>query len=331
MKNKFMNSSIGFFLRYNFVSIIFFSLLFSIITVAGYHFYNKRKQIQEKLCPEVSCPEVSCPKCPEPEIDDFEKNRLERDFYRKKANCAAKKKICINKKSKKECDKEFKNCVENITKKVVCPKLPEEKLKKCPTEFQVFKKAYWPSFLENECGPSKINKCCSKDENDAGGLTCYGVSIEHNHTFYEYLESLGILPKHLKDEDISKIDSTPIEPYSQMKIYMGYFKRPKIYNLPVQLREVVFDNAVHAGPGRAIKILQKACGSHIDGHIGPSTVKQCKNLSADEYIQKRKEFLKTRPSWQEFENGFKARLKRQKTQDNDVIKREIELKKNCVH
>lgn len=33
-----------------------------------------------------------------------------------------------------------------------------------------------------------------------------------------------------------------------------------------------FDAAIHHGPSRAAKILQEACGAHVDGKIGPNTL-----------------------------------------------------------
>ena len=209
----------------------------------------------------------------------------------------------------------FKGCI--IKEKVSIP---------CPSDFKIFTQAYWPAFMENECGPKKEKKCCVNDPNDKGGLTCYGVAIEYNHEFYKYLEAIGYDLKKTKALDV---DSAPIEPYAKMKIYMNYFKKPKIAELPSQLREVVFDNSVHAGPGRAIRILQKACGAHVDGHIGPETITGCKGLSPDKYIQKRKEWLQTRPSWKKYPNGFMARLTRQHNQAEKSLKILNKIQKNC--
>ena len=220
-------------------------------------------------------------------------------------------------------------------RKTECPKCPEvtavekkeKDLKKvCPSEFQVFKKAYWPSYIQNECMKSKLKKCCVNDRNDTGGLTCYGVAINYNHSFFEYLEKIKKLPYQT---DVHFIDSTPIEPYAQMKIYLNYFLKPKINELPIQLREVVFDASVHAGPARAIRILQRACGTRPDGRVGDNTISRCKDLSADKYISARKEWLKTRPSWRNYKKGFTNRLNRQKKQAIDVLNSEKKLVQYC--
>ena len=41
--------------------------------------------------------------------------------------------------------------------------------------------------------------------------------------------------------------------------------------LPAGLDACVFDHAVHAGPARAIRALQKALGVRVDGRVGPAT------------------------------------------------------------
>lgn len=203
------------------------------------------------------------------------------------------------------------------------------KKKKCPDDFEVFKKAYWPAFLENECGENREKNCCVKDKRDAGGLTCYGVAVNYNHKFYSYLREMGKLPEKLKHSEVSKLDSTPVEPYAQLKIYMNYFKKPKINQLPIGLKEVVFDNTVHAGPGQAIKLLQKACKTHIDGHIGNKTIEACKDLPYDKYLSERLSFLKKKKSWKTYANGFQNRIDRQHKQASEVYDREVKLKKNC--
>ena len=185
-----------------------------------------------------------------------------------------------------------------------------KKPKECPSDFHIFKKVYWPYFLQNECRAGKTDKCCHSDSNDIGGLTCYGVAIEYNHSFYEYLDSIG----YPVGSDL--IDSKPVEPYAQLKIYMRYFKKPKIDKLPMNLREPAFDFSVHAGPTRAIRVLQRLCGVKSDGHIGANTIAGCKRLqvTADQYIEARRKWLSTRPSWKIYKKGFENRLKRQAKQ-----------------
>ena len=194
-----------------------------------------------------------------------------------------------------------------------------DSLRRCSNDFEKFKFVYWPAFLENECGLGRENNCCVNDPKDAGGFTCYGVAIKHNHDFYKYLKAIGY---DLNKEKALKINSEPVETYAQLKIYMGYFKKPKIEELPSSLREVVFDNAVHSGPTKAIKLLQKLCKVKADGHIGQKTINACKGIKANDYISARKKWLQTRKSWKNYSKGFKARLERQKEQAIESLSKE---------
>ena len=190
----------------------------------------------------------------------------------------------------------------------VCPEIKKKEIKKC-SDFQDFSLAYWPNFLENEC--IDRNKCCNILKDDVGGFTCYGIAIGYNHKFYKYLKMIGF---DVKKGNPKEIDSRPIEHYAKMEIYMNYYKGPKINKLSNPgLREVVFDNSVHAGPTRAIKLLQKLCKVKQDGHIGNKTITSCKkeNVKVKDYISIRRKWLKTRKSWKENTNGFINRLDRQ--------------------
>jgi lysozyme family protein len=55
-----------------------------------------------------------------------------------------------------------------------------------------------------------------------------------------------------------------------------YWVRPGFHQIdlsPVVI-EMIFDTGVHSGPGRAVKLLQKAIAVTVDGSIGPVT-RQC--------------------------------------------------------
>ena len=58
--------------------------------------------------------------------------------------------------------------------------------------------------------------------------------------------------------------------------------KPKIYKLPLKLREIVFDNAANQGQPAAIRNLQSALGVKVDGAIGPETLNAVKNTSFEE-------------------------------------------------
>ena len=57
-------------------------------------------------------------------------------------------------------------------------------------------------------------------------------------------------------------------------IYLSeYWDAPKFSELSLHsvIEEMLFDAAVHHGPGRSVKLLQKAAGVTADGIIGPTT------------------------------------------------------------
>lgn len=64
--------------------------------------------------------------------------------------------------------------------------------------------------------------------------------------------------------------------------YKDYYIKPKIYKLPLKLREIVFDNAANQGQPAAIRNLQSALGVKVDGAIGPETLNAVKNTSFEE-------------------------------------------------
>lgn len=57
-------------------------------------------------------------------------------------------------------------------------------------------------------------------------------------------------------------------------IYISeYWEAPKLSQLSVHvvIQEMLFDAAVHHGPGRSVRLLQRATGVKVDGLIGPKT------------------------------------------------------------
>ena len=188
--------------------------------------------------------------------------------------------------------------------------------------YKDFSVAHWPNHLENECFPNLHDKCCNISKNDKGGLTCYGVAIGYNHPFFEYLKLIGHDLTKLTPKQAKKIDSTPIEPYAKLKIYSRYYKGPKIDELHKNIRQLVFDNAVHAGPGRAIKTLQQICyrKMKVDGIIGTKTINCSRLMSPRKYVQARTKWLQSKSSWKENSSGFEARIQRQMKQNNFAIK-----------
>ena len=93
-----------------------------------------------------------------------------------------------------------------------------------------------------------------------------------------------------------------------------YYKGPKIDKLPVSIRKNVLDMAINAGPGRAIKILQKLVGAKQDGAIGPETLKKIKEskITNNDYVDARRDFylglVKRKPVYKKFKRGWLNRV-----------------------
>ena len=110
----------------------------------------------------------------------------------------------------------------------------------------------------------------SKDRDDAGGETKFGISKRA-------FPDTNIL-------DLTKADA--------IKIYWEfYWKKFKIEMLPEHLQGITFDMVVNKG-GRGVKILQKAANDKnikdklitVDGRIGRMTAEACQNLEIDRVV-----------------------------------------------
>lgn len=101
--------------------------------------------------------------------------------------------------------------------------------------------------------------------------------------------------------------------------YKDYYMKPKIYKLPLKLREIVFDNAANQGQPAAIRNLQSALGVKVDGAIGPETLNAVKNTSFEELKiklipnikQTYEEIFKVNPEFgKKYGKGLRDRVKR---------------------
>lgn len=96
----------------------------------------------------------------------------------------------------------------------------------------------------------------------------------------------------------------------------GYWDACRCDNLPDHpLRLVVFDAAVHSGPGQSIKWLQSELGVTVDGKLGPKTLGAVLTLSpggldrlALALIDRRLAFLKSLKTWRDFGRGWSSRI-----------------------
>jgi len=131
----------------------------------------------------------------------------------------------------------------------------------------------------------------SKDPNDPGGLTKYGIS-------QRAYPQLAI-------EDLTENDA--------IKLYeRDYWVKVQAQHLPARLRLLVFDCAVNQGVPRAAMMLQRACGVAADGNIGPRTIQAIKDFEVEFLIdsiarQRMQAYIKN-PRWNIYGAGWAVRL-----------------------
>lgn len=125
---------------------------------------------------------------------------------------------------------------------------------------------------------------------DPGGATNYGIT---RATLSRFLD---------REVDVQDVKDLDVETAKDIYHYM-YWNQVKGDCLPLGVDLFVFDCAVNHGPGRAGKFLQQAIGAHVDGIIGPETVKVC--LYAD-VTQALKDMHKQREIFYKSLNTFKT-------------------------
>ena len=94
---------------------------------------------------------------------------------------------------------------------------------------------------------------------DQGGHTKYGITIPFFSVF---------LGRTATETDIRNLTAD-----SAKAVYAKYFRQINIDSIKNEnLLDLIFDFAVNAGEGKALKELQKAAGAAQDGKVGPATL-----------------------------------------------------------
>jgi len=133
---------------------------------------------------------------------------------------------------------------------------------------------------------------------DPGGATMKGVTLA---TYSKYLGRPAGKDelRNISDADLQQI-------YHSL-----YWDRASCARLPVGVDLCVFDMAVNAGPGRAVKLLQETVGSAADGAIGPETLaavaKQNPLHLIRQYSEARRVFYKSLGAYVTFGRGWLRR------------------------
>lgn len=82
--------------------------------------------------------------------------------------------------------------------------------------------------------------------------------------------------------------------------------------MPAGLDYLMFDFAINAGPGRAIKTMQKAIGTNPDGAIGPKTMQALRDANQTDLVAKfsmeKELFYKALPTFATFGKGWMRRV-----------------------
>ena len=93
--------------------------------------------------------------------------------------------------------------------------------------------------------------------------------------------------------------------------------------MPDGLDYLMFDFAINAGPGRAIKVMQKAIGTTPDGAIGPKTMQSLKDANQSELVAKfsaeKEAFYRSLPTFATFGKGWLRRVAEAKTHAESML------------
>ena len=102
-----------------------------------------------------------------------------------------------------------------------------------------------------------------------------------------------------------------------------YWDAVKADDLPDGLDYLKIDFAVNAGPGRAIKTMQKAIGTTPDGAIGPKTMQSLKDANQSELVAKfsaeKEAFYRSLPTFATFGKGWLRRVAEAKTHAETML------------
>ena len=131
-------------------------------------------------------------------------------------------------------------------------------------------------------------------KNDSGNYRPDGVLIGTNRgiTVRALAAYRNVDPNTITEEDIRNVtDEQAREIFRQ-----NYYFKPKLNELPENIRAAVFDQYILSGPN-AIKILQDIAGmpeEEQDGKVGPKTIEAIKNsnITANQYADRRELYFK---------------------------------------
>ena len=121
------------------------------------------------------------------------------------------------------------------------------------------------------------------------------------------------------EAEMRSLTADKVEPLYKKK----YWDAVRGDELPVGLDYLVFDFAVNAGPGRAIKVMQSAVGVTPDGGFGPLTMAAVKAIDPVELINKfsqaKEDFYRSLAQFPVFGKGWLNRVADVKVKANSML------------
>lgn len=145
---------------------------------------------------------------------------------------------------------------------------------------------------------------------DPGGRTNLGVTQK------VWEEWVG---KAVGESEMRALTPATVAPMYRKK----YWDAVKADDLPDGLDYLMFDFAINAGPGRAIKTMQKAIGTTPDGAIGPKTMQSLKDADQAELVAKfsaeKEAFYRSLPTFATFGKGWLRRVAEAKTHAESML------------
>ena len=161
---------------------------------------------------------------------------------------------------------------------------------------------------------------------DPGGATNKGVT---QRTYNAYRRRMGLTTRSVKEITLDEVTALYRE---------QYWAAVSADLLPAGIDYAVFDYAVHSGPKRAIKDLQRVIGAKPDGWIGNETLAKLGDAIETTVIvqlcEQRMHYVRRLRHWKTFGRGWTRRIVGQfegaQSDDIGVLDRAVELARSAV-
>ena len=145
---------------------------------------------------------------------------------------------------------------------------------------------------------------------DPGGMTNLGV------TKASWENWVG---RESDEAEMRSLTLEKVEPLYKKK----FFDAVRGDELPIGLDYLLFDFAVNAGAGRAIKTLQSAVGVTPDGGFGPMTMAAVQAIDPKELIERfsqaKEDFYRSLPTFATFGRGWLNRVAAVKLKASSMV------------